>query len=76
MAVALNVDIFEEDGEVAVRHTFFADSEEEAQEVKQEHMAHCEQLRKADAEGRTGEWSEEIDDDDVPNEEDYEEESG
>lgn len=74
MAVALNVDIFDQNGRVVVRHVFFGDDEKEAQESKRHHLETCSYFRQADAEDRTGEFVEEIDDEDVPSEADYEDE--
>jgi hypothetical protein len=74
MAIALNVDIFDADGRVIVRHVFFGEDEAEAEELKQAHLKACSEFRAADAEGRTGEFTEDIDDEDVPTEADYEEE--
>ncbi len=73
MAVALNVDVWDEDGEVLVRHVFFGATEEEAEEKRDAHMAQCVMFRKADAESRTGEFTEEIDEDEIPTEDDYDE---
>ena len=74
MATALNVDIFDVNGRVIVRHVFFGEDEAEAEELKQSHLKACGQFRQADAENRTGEFTEEIDDEDVPTEADYEDE--
>lgn len=74
MATALNVDIFDADGRVIVRHVFFGENDAEAERLKQAHFKACSEFRTADAEGRTGEFTEEIDDDDVPSESDYEDE--
>lgn len=74
MAIALNVDVWDEDGEVVVRHVFFGATETEADERKEAHMAQCKCFRKADAESRTGEFTEEIDEDEIPTEDDYDDE--
>lgn len=74
MAIALNVDIFDENGRVIVRHVFFGEDDAEAEEFKQAHLKVCSQFRQADAEGCTGEFTEDIDDEDVPSEADYKEE--
>lgn len=75
MPVALNVDIFEDDGSVKVRHVFFGEDEDEAQEAMEDHMESCHALRTAEEEGRTGMFTEPIDDDELPSEADYEPES-
>jgi hypothetical protein len=42
--------------------------------LREAHAAQCHEFQAAESEGRTGEFTEEIDDDDVPSEDDYEEE--
>jgi hypothetical protein len=74
MAVALNVDLFDDDGQVIVRLVFFGETEEDAEEKRDSHMQKCPEFRRADTQDRTREFTEEIDAAEIPSEDDYEEE--
>jgi hypothetical protein len=74
VAIALNVDIFDDDGQAVVRHVFFGGTDEEAEEKRQDHSRQDVSLRRADVEDRTREFTEDIDDSEIPSEDDYEEE--
>jgi hypothetical protein len=73
MAFELIVDTFDSDG-IVVRHTFYGDTEADAEARKADHVAACPSLRRAEQEGRAFEFVEEIGDDEVPAEDDYEDE--
>lgn len=49
-----------EDGRVIVAHTFFGKNEDEAEKWKKHHLDSCEYFRAAEKEGRTIEFSEEL----------------
>jgi hypothetical protein len=74
MATALHVDVFDDAGELVVRHSFFGASLADAEGARDDYMLECAHFRYAEEEGRTGEVEEEIDLDDIPQESDYEEE--
>jgi hypothetical protein len=61
MPVALHSWIVEKDGGVRVRHTFFADTEEEADRLLKQHAGGCAHFGPADAAGETIEIVEDID---------------
>lgn len=75
MPVALHSWIIEKDSAIRVRHTFFADTIEEAERLLKQHATGCSHFGPADAAGETIEVEEEIDT--LPDKdtlEDYEEE--
>lgn len=74
MAVALTVDIFDDDDEHLVRHVFYGHTEEEAEEKREAHAKQCHEFRTAEEEDRVYEFMEEVLDSEVPDVEDYEEE--
>lgn len=74
MPVALHSWIVEKDGAIRVRHTFFAETEEEADRLLKQHAAGCSHFGPANAAGETVEVVEDIDE--LPSEdtlEDFEE---
>ena len=73
MAYCLEVAIIDGgDRAIKVVHQFFGYSEREVETYKREHLASCEYFRSAERDGRTIEELEEIDDSELPTEEDYE----
>jgi hypothetical protein len=62
MPIALHSWIIEKDGGVRVRHTFFAETEEEADRLLKQHAGGCSHFGPADAAGETIEVVEDIDD--------------
>jgi len=60
------------DRAIKVVHQFFGYSEREVETYKREHLASCEYFRAAERDGRTIEDLEEIDESELPTEEDYE----
>jgi len=60
------------DRAIKVVHQFFGYSEREVETYKREHLASCEYFRTAEHDGRTIEELEEIDESELPTEEDYE----
>lgn len=62
MPVALDSWIVEKDGKLRVRHTFFAETEEEADQLLKQHAASCGHFGPATAAGETIEVVEDIDD--------------
>lgn len=74
MAFALEVCVIDKgDGTIKVMHTFFGVTETEVQTYYREHQASCEYFRAAVQEGRVIEDLEEIDDEDLPDPDDWEE---
>lgn len=61
MPFALHSWIVEKDSSIKVRHTFFAETEEEADRLLKEHAAGCSHFGPATAAGETIEIVEEID---------------
>lgn len=61
MPVALHSYIIEKDRTVKVRHTFYAETEEEADELLKQHAANCPHFGPATAAGETVEIVTEID---------------
>jgi len=61
MPVALHSYIVEKDGAVRVRHTFYADTEEEADRLLKQHAGGCSHFGPATTAGETIEIVEEID---------------
>ncbi len=75
MAFVLEVAIIDGgDATIKVIHSFYGVSEEEVETYKREHIGTCEYFRSAVQEGRVIESLDEIDDDDLPEVEDYEDE--
>ena len=75
MAYSLEVLIIDGgDQTIKVAHTFYGLTEAEVETYKREHLASCEYFRSAMNEGRVIEDLEEIDDDDLPDPDDYLEE--
>ena len=73
MAYCLEVAIIDGgDRVIKVVHQFFGYSEREVETYKREHLASCEYFRTAERDGRTIEELEEIDESELPTEEDYE----
>ena len=73
MAYCLEVAIIDGgDRAIKVVHQFFGYSEREVETYKREHLASCEYFRNAERDGRTIEELEEIDESELPTEEDYE----
>jgi len=73
MAYCLEVAIIDGgDRAIKVVHQFFGYSEREVETYKREHLASCEYFRAAERDGRTIEELEEIDESELPTEEDYE----
>jgi len=76
MAFALSVDVIDAgDGTIKVTHTFWGETEREVRTYKREHEHSCEYFAAAVKDGRTIEELEEIDDDELPDAEEYEEET-
>jgi hypothetical protein len=74
MAYLLEVAIIDGgDGEIKVVHQFYGVSRKEVETYKREHLASCEYYRSAEQDGRTIEELEEIEADELPTPEDYEE---
>jgi hypothetical protein len=74
MPVALHSWIVEKDGGIRVRHTFFADTEEEADRLLKQHATGCAHFGPATAAGETIEVVEDIDElPDAESLEDFEE---
>ena len=72
MAYALEVAIIDAgDGTIKVSHTFWGETEREVRTYFREHQQSCEYFASAVKEGRTIEDLEEIDDDDLPDPEDW-----
>jgi hypothetical protein len=67
MPVALHSWIVEKDGKILVRHTFFAETEEDADKLLKQHAGGCAHFGPADAAGETIEIVEDIDE--LPDEE-------
>lgn len=61
MAFVLHVDKLEDDGTIRVRHSFYGDSEEECQELRDAHADGCKSLGPALKQDRTIEEIAEID---------------
>jgi len=75
MAYELEVAIIDGgDRTIKVVHLFYGLTVREVETYKREHLASCEYFRSAEKEGRTVEELSEIDDDELPTEEDYDEE--
>jgi hypothetical protein len=73
MAFVLEVYVIDKgDATIKVQHSFFGVTEAEVQTYYREHQASCEYFRAAVQEGRVIEELEEIDDDDLPDPEDWE----
>jgi hypothetical protein len=66
MAVALHSYKVDSDGEIRVRHTFYADTEEEADRLLEQHAEGCRAFGPAFEQGDTIELIEDIDEDEVP----------
>jgi hypothetical protein len=66
MAYKLTVDIVDADGEISLTHTFWGSTEKEVEAALDEHAALDQDLTAAQAEGRTIEDTEEIDDEELP----------
>lgn len=74
MAIALEVYIVDGgDGTIKVQHVFYGSTEREARTYYREHLTSCEYFRAAQKEGRVFEEVEQIDEDDLPTPEDFEE---
>jgi len=72
MAFALEVAIIDGgDGTIKVSHTFWGETERECRTYMREHQNSCEYFAAAIKEGRTREDLEEIDDDELPDPEDF-----
>ena len=75
MAFALHIDIVDPgDGTIKVTHTFWGLTRGEVQTYKREHLGSCEYFLAAEQEGRTVEELEEVDEEDLPEVEDFEDE--
>lgn len=55
-----------DDKRIYLKHVFYGHTKDECQQVKKEHLASCEYYRAAEAEGRTDDKWEAIDDADMP----------
>lgn len=66
MAVALHSYKIDSDGEIRVRHTFYADTAEEADELMEKHAEGCRAFGPALEAGETIEVIEDIDEDQLP----------
>jgi hypothetical protein len=74
MAFLLEVAIIDGgDDTIKVVHQFYGLTEREVETYKREHLSSCEYFRAAEREGRTIEELEEIEADELPTPEDYEE---
>lgn len=72
MAYELEVLIIDAgDGTIKVSHSFFGETEEEVRTYYREHMQSCEYFKAAVSEGRAIEELEEIEDDELPDPDDY-----
>lgn len=60
MAVALIVDKLDPDGMITVRHTFFGETIEECERLRDRHAAGCQAFGPANREGKTIERTEHI----------------
>lgn len=75
MAFALEIQIIDGgDNTIKVSHTFWGLTKREVETYKREHLSSCEYFRSAENDGRTIESLEEIDDEELPEPEDFEEE--
>jgi hypothetical protein len=73
MAYCLEVAIIDAgDRTIKVVHQFFGLSRREVETYKREHLSSCEYFRAAEREGNTIEELDEIDADELPTEEDFE----
>jgi hypothetical protein len=73
MAYCLEVHIIDPgDGTIKVTHCFWGLTEREARTYYREHLASCEYFRAAEKEGRTIEELDEVDEDEMPCVEDFE----
>jgi hypothetical protein len=73
MAFCLEIAIVDGgDRTIKVVHSFYGYTETEVETYKREHLASCEYFRAAEQDGRTIEELEEIDENELPTEEDYE----
>ena len=74
MAFSLEVFIIDAgDQTIKVGHTFYGVTEAEVETYKREHLSSCEYFASADREGRIIEVLEEIDDDELPEPDDFSE---
>jgi hypothetical protein len=70
---ALTVDVFNDEGSILVRHVFYGEDEAEAKQAMMDHRAVDSSMLAAEKAGNVvGEFSEEIEDDEVPDLMDYE----
>jgi hypothetical protein len=75
MAYVLEVMIIDGgDHTIKVGHSFYGLTEAECERYKEEHLRSCEYFAAAERDGRTIEELEEVDADELPDPEDYEEE--
>ena len=75
MAFILTVYIVDAgDSTIKVGHEFFGMSKREVETYKREHLASCEYFKAAEREGRTREELEEVDADELPDADEFEEE--
>jgi hypothetical protein len=73
MAFCLEVAIIDGgDRTIKVVHQFYGYTETEVETYKREHLGSCEYFRSAEQAGRTIEELEEVDESEMPTEEDYE----
>jgi hypothetical protein len=73
MAYLLEVAIIDGGDEtIKVVHQFYGESEEEVQTYKREHLSSCSYFKSAETDGRTVENLEEIEEDELPEPEDFE----
>ena len=61
MSYALHVDKLEDDGTIRVRHTFYGETEEECETLRDQHGAGCKAFGPALEKDRIAEETEEID---------------
>jgi hypothetical protein len=75
MAKVLEVHIIDPgDNTIKVTHQFWGVSEREVRTYFREHLASCEYFRSAQQEGRVIEELDDVDEDEIPDPEDFEEE--
>ena len=74
MAVLLEVHIVDAgDQTIKVTHSFWGETKREVETYKREHLASCEYFRAAEQSGRTIEELTEIEDDELPDPDEFEE---
>jgi hypothetical protein len=66
VAFALTVDKLDPKGKISVRHTFYGDTPEECEQLRDHHAEGCKAFGPALEQKKVIEDLEEIDDDDVP----------